>query len=75
MEKRLNLFKKTIENLNYMEKIDNNRQTLYDAVRWSYFRGICEDMLLQYEVLEEKFNNLSERIAIELQRYQKQEEF
>lgn len=75
MEKRINLLKKTIDNLNYMEKIDNNRQTLYDAVRWSYFRGICEDMLLQYEVLEEKFNNLSERIAIELQRYQKQEEF
>ena len=75
MEKRLNLLKKTIDNLNYMEKIDNNPQTLYDAVRWSYFRGICEDMLLQYDVLEEKFNNLSERIAIELQRYQKQEEF
>lgn len=75
MEKRINLLKKTIDNLNYMEKIDNNPQTLYGAVRWSYFRGICEDMLLQYEVLEEKFNNLSERIAIELQRYQKQEEF
>lgn len=75
MEKRINLLKKTIDNLNYMEKIDNDPQTLYSAVRWSYFRGICEDMLLQYEVLEEKFNNLSERIAIELQRYQKQEEF
>lgn len=72
---RVDLLVKTIDNLEYMMKIDNNPKTLYDAVRWSYFKGICEDILLQYNILEEKFEDLEQRIGMELKRFQQQEEF